>query len=356
MNILIVNPLETFATADVGHGFAHGFTQEGHTVFEFNTGEQLNAKLKLIHEFKKSRNLEIEFPIIDLAMEGFFDFIILHDIDVVFVIRGNIPPALYLEKLKKLGVTTILYNTEDPYEYNDTKNIVENYDMVFSNDQTGPELYKGCHYIPVAVDDSVYIAQDLKEKYYDLCFVGTFFKERVELFEFAYEYIKELKTYFSGHWVSSQVGALGQGYGKLGSDHKTSNVINLLGNRLGQVTRPNMLNSLYNKSKIVPCPHRNKEWIGNVDKEVANFSPRIFEAGITKTFQLVSGNREELIRGLFEKDEIVIYHSHQEFIDLMKYYLEHEDERNIIAEKASNKIKTEHTYRNRANQILQFLK
>lgn len=356
MNILVAFPMETFCTADLADGFIEGFKQLGHNVYAFRAGEHLAAKNLLLNLYKQKFNAVVEVPMLDMALEGFFDFVVLHDIELVFVIRGLIPPPIYIEKLKKLGITTALYSTEDPYDWETTKEFAGNYDFVFSNDKIGKVLYNNCEWVPTGSNETVYKPLDNTHKYYDLCFVGTFFKERAELFEQCLPLLKELKVYFAGHWVGENAkDEKGYTFGEFGLpyDHP---IREMLGDNRGVTTPPFKVNILYNESKVVPCPHRNKEWLGNTTFEAANFSPRVFEAATSGVFQLVSGNREKLIREFFTEDEIVTYDSAMDFMDKLKYYLKHTEERERIVGNARKKVLSAHTYKHRAEQVLNYIK
>jgi len=357
MNILVVTPMETFATADVGVGFADGFTKLGHNTHIFRSGEQFLARRTLIDSFVKGRHMEIDLPTIELAMEGFFDMVVMNDIEMVFVIRGLIPPPIYLDKLRKLGIKTVLYNTEDPYDYSMTKDIVKNYDLVLSNDLIGPELYPNCKWVPVGVNNSIYSYNSSVIKSYDLSFIGTFFKTRVQLFEECLPLFKTLNTYFAGHWVgANDMNETDDVFGEQFGSHWDSPVREMVGNRINKTTYPESVNIILNHSKITPNPHRDKEWLGNSTYEANNFSPRVFEAAACGCFQLVSNNRRKVIRHFFEEDEIVLYDSPQNFIEQVKYFLGHPDEREKIAHKVMEKVLQEHTYVHRASQVLEFIK
>lgn len=353
MRILILQPLETFATKDLGDGFYNAFKALGHDVHIFRTGEFLQAQQILVNSFEQKTNTRIEVPYMDLALNGFFDTVVMEDIEMVFVIRGLIPNKEYLDKLKKLGVMRVLYSTEDPYDYKTTKDIAENYDFIFSNDQSGPVLYKNCNWIPVAgCNETFYPIPDII-KHYDLSFIGTFFRERVNLFTDSLELLKSLKTYFAGFWVHSKgKDEQGGSFGEFGSDETPFfKLLNLQG-----VTEPEKVNIFYNATKIVPNPQRNKEWTGNIHlMEARNLSPRVFECALSNTFQLVSSTRKSTLKKFFEDDEIITFTDSNDFQDKVKYYLTHEDERIKIAEKTRNKVLHNHTYKNRVEELLQYL-
>jgi spore maturation protein CgeB len=348
MKILIVLPLETFCTYYLGEGLAVGFRKAGHDVSIFRTGEYYEAKKILFDSFSRRYNTDVSIPPQEVALEGFFDYVLMNDIELVLVVRGLIVPTTFIKKLKKIGVTTVLYNTDDPYDYEETKTIVDEYDFVFSNDKIGEQLYKRCKWISPAVDDETYIDLERNNRYYDMSFIGTFFKERAELFESIMDYMKELKVFFAGHWVEDMPNFKFGEFG-LPSEHPIKSMI---GDKVNMPTVPHKVNLIYNNSKIVPCPHRDKEWMFNTKYDVYNLSPRVFEVAATNTFQLISGNRRKVMEELFPKNSIKIYDTVNEFQDLLKYYLEHEDERLKLTELAKTEVLAKHTYKHRAEEII----
>lgn len=358
MNLMVVNPLENHATSDLGKGFYNAFIELGINTHLFTPGELYSAKTNVFNMLESKFGIKMNTDMTLLSIEGLIDEIILHEIDVLFVIRGVLIPPHYLEKLKKRlkNITLVLYLTDDPYDAEISKKIVTYYDYVISNDKSGEYLYKDGKYIPVGVDATIYKFLD-KERHYDLSFIGSYFKERVELFEYDLPYLKSLITYFAGTWVPSQnekgeKTIWGDTYGCPFS----GGFFDFLGARCNSITIPEKVNIIYNATKIVPCPHRNKEWVGNKEVEANNFSPRIFECALTKAFQLVSGNRRKFISDYFvEGEDIIYYDSDADFIDKVKYYLEHEDERIRITENLYDKVIKNHTYVQRVEQVLQII-
>lgn len=68
---------------------------------------------------------------------------------------------------------------------------------------------------------------------------------------------------------------------------------------------------------------------------------------------LISNFQPELLDWFTLDEDIVVYHSVPEFIDKVSYYLTHEEERLAIAERGYTKVKQEHTYALRLQQMLQ---
>jgi spore maturation protein CgeB len=53
--------------------------------------------------------------------------------------------------------------------------------------------------------------------------------------------------------------------------------------------------------------------------------------------------------------EIVVYTSIEDLDNKVKYYLENEDERNMIAESGHQRVKRDHTYLERAKKLIEII-
>ena len=81
---------------------------------------------------------------------------------------------------------------------------------------------------------------------------------------------------------------------------------------------------------------------------------RTFETCGCKTFLLT--NYSPNLEKLFDiGKELITYNNLSEVDDLVKYYLENEDERNKIAEAGYLRVKSEHTYYHRAKKLIEII-
>jgi len=83
------------------------------------------------------------------------------------------------------------------------------------------------------------------------------------------------------------------------------------------------------------------------------FQPRTFEIAATKGFQIID-NRKSL-RKLFNADEIVTFDTIPELREKAKYYSEHDNERNEMAEKLYQKVTQRFTWIQWARHIVNIL-
>ncbi len=83
-------------------------------------------------------------------------------------------------------------------------------------------------------------------------------------------------------------------------------------------------------------------------------NPRTFELAACKAFQLI--DNRSLLPELFESDELATFNTIDEMRDKIHYYLNNEDKRFEMAEKAHKKVIEKHTYQVRMQEMLNIIK
>ncbi len=87
------------------------------------------------------------------------------------------------------------------------------------------------------------------------------------------------------------------------------------------------------------------------EDKVYQASPRVFETLGCGSFQMVDGKRDVL--ALFKSGEhLVCFKEIGEVKELVKYYLDHPQEREEIAQKGHNEVLGKHTYVHRIEELL----
>jgi len=122
------------------------------------------------------------------------------------------------------------------------------------------------------------------------------------------------------------------------------------------------LRERYPNSYIGWAPHTKIGEMYRASRLVFNFAinndinMRVFEAlgaGRCLLTNAIHGNGfEELFR---DREHLVVYHSPQELWQLLDYYLTHDDERERIAQEGHVLVRAQHTYRHRAETMLNVL-
>ena len=230
--------------------------------------------------------------------------------DVVFVTKGE---SLLLGVIRKVGAKTVNWTVDDIFGVHNPRMRIGNmaeYDLLLSYDRfCVRELMKrglNADYLPCVAATDMYKSLDV-EKIYDVTFIGSHDAERENLF-------KELVEFDLHIWGPRW---------DLVKDER------LVGKVKEGDSRQKAYVKLLNQSKITVNLHH-KQSI-----ESTNF--RTFEALACGIFVLVDYNPE--LEKLFEiGKEIVVYRGVDELKKLIRYYLDHPEEREKIAKAGQERV------------------
>jgi spore maturation protein CgeB len=280
--------------------------------------------------------------------------IILREPDVIFFIDGSkFPIAIFREIkkiLKQLQRKTIAtgYVTESPYIDDVIDEYVMFFDVLFTNElndvkRRDPESRKHIYYLPHSFSPVIHYPGKVGAKYHkDVFFCGTVFPERAEII--ANVDWADVDALILGSWYLSQdlYQRTNELYpGKI-FDHGLPN---------GEVAE------YYRGSKICVNFDRIYGWDANyktkpIEKGSAHsIGPRVIEAVACGAF-VVSEPRPELI--MLFGDSMPTFTNAEELQELIRYYLNHEDERERKAQECLQ-IVQEMSYENRARYVVQIL-
>ncbi|AHX21796.1 glycosyltransferase [Bacillus cereus] len=269
--------------------------------------------------------------------------------DFILVLHGLNPEFNHvIPYLKELGFTTGLWLTDDPYYSDLTQNIALHYDYIFTQDLGCTNFYKsiGCKYVfhlPLAANHYVYkpTHEEIKE-YYEISFIGTAFKNRIEFIDSISEYltVKNAKI-------------VGFGWEKLKNYDVLRDKIKLL--PLGEYEEAL---KYYLSTKINVNLHRSpydQELNCNSAKIPAySVNNRMFEINSSGSFQ-ITDIRADISKHYIPGVEIETFCSPLEFIEKAEYYLKNVEERNKIARNGLNRTLNSHTYEKRILQLLKYI-
>jgi spore maturation protein CgeB len=249
-----------------------------------------------------------------------------------------------IEELKKLGIKTALWLTDDPYYTDITKLKAPLFDVVFTQEMNCVPVYQlfGCrnvHFLPLAADPDVFHPKTVNSKYQsDILFVGSAFWNRVNLFDSIAEYLN-----------SKNFLIMGQNWERLKNYELLKDKI------LDTWASPEETASYYNGAKIVINNHRSHDDssinFNSRNIKAISVNPRTFEISACGAFQLTDV-REDLTSFYTPGVDLATYDSPYTLIQKIEYYLSHEAERNAIALNGLKKTRTNHTFLNRINQLL----
>jgi spore maturation protein CgeB len=244
-----------------------------------------------------------------------------------------------LGELRKRGVTTVLWFMEDYLRFTYWQQFAEFYDFIFciqKGDCIKALRQAGAgevHYMPMACDPVIHkevaLSSDEKKRWGSpISFVGAGYHNRVQSFAS----LSHLPFKIWGtEWPE------GRPFDKMIQEK-------------GRRVAPDEYVRIFNASDININLHSSTEKDG-VDPSGDFVNPRTFELAATNAFQLC--DERSLLSELFEPgEEIITYSSIPELRDKIDYYLEHEEERAVIAKKALSRVLKEHTYAHRLRDML----
>lgn len=270
--------------------------------------------------------------------------------DLLLVLLGDAFPIEKVLAIRSMGIKTAVWFTDDPYYTDVTSSIAPYYHYVFTQEINCVSYYQilGCpqvHYLPLAVNTKVFVNQQNKEeneKSIDVCFMGAGWNNRIILFDEIAEYLSKKNTLIVGRFWNRM-----SKYSILADKIKFG------------FLSPDESAQLINQSKIVINNHRafddNTFFNANSNKLPAlSINPRTFEISACCAFQLTDV-RQELHRYYEVGEEIETYTTSVELIEKLDYFLEHDDERNRIAQKGYIQTMNYHTYKNRLTSMLKII-
>ncbi|MFC4304584.1 CgeB family protein [Cohnella boryungensis] len=258
-------------------------------------------------------------------------------------------PLDKIHAVNGLGVRTAIWFTDDPYYSDVTADIAIHYSHVFTLERNCVPLYlqRGCanvYYLPLGVFPGAYRPRntDLAMRG-EICFIGSAYWNRVNLFNQLMPLISHRRLYISGFW-----------WDRLTEYERWKGVI-----ELGNWMEPEETTERYNAHKIVINSHRAHD-DGTFNQNSAQITalspnPRTFEISASATLQLTDW-REDLAQYYIPGHEIVTYDSPEDLAAKAEYYLEHEEERKMIALRGLYRTLKDHTYVSRLNQLIDLMK
>ena len=268
--------------------------------------------------------------------------------DIVVVLDGLMFDVAQIDTMRRLGIRTAIWFTDDPYYTDMTSSIAPHYDDVFTLELSCVEFYRslGCsrvYYLPLGTYPTEFRPRNPERKLrHDICFIGSAYWKRVRFFDQVTAYLASKDTHISGIW-----------WERLRDFRLLERKI-----ELGRWMGPRETADMYNGAKIAINMHRahDDETFNNNSAGILAVSPnpRTFEIASCATLQLTD-IRDDLVSFYTPDVDIVTYSSPQEMVEKIEYYLIHEDERREIAKRGMERTLRQHTYAIRLDTMLNLL-
>ncbi len=255
--------------------------------------------------------------------------------DVILgIAQSPIGDVSILSELKKAGIILCYWFTEDYRIFEYWKTIAPYFDHFFTiqREPFWVELEKaGCssyRYLPMAFDDIQACPADIIEEDIPVSFVGAPYPNRV-------------------HFLSRLPDRRLQIYGEEWSRYLNPRVV--IGDR--RLTEDET-RRIYLRSKVSINLHSSA-----MPREVGRgdfVNPRTFDLAGMGCFQLTD-MRMLLTLHFDPAKEVIALSSWEDMANSVRYFLDHEEERRAIAQRARARVMAEHTYRHRAREIFDLL-
>ena len=346
MRILVVHPGASWSTHDVYVGIRDALRRQGHDV----TIYALDGRIAVTHEYLqfvwRRGDRVVTQPnkadAVYLAGSGILERAFRCNADWVLVISAMYLAPDWLVLLKRAGLRVGIVFTESPYEDDKQARVAPWADICWVNERTSVEHMRqanpNTYYLAHAYDSIRHsparpgvAPATLDVASHDVVFVGTAFRERVELLSAA-------------EWDGIDLGLYGN-WASLGSRSQ------LRRRTRGKTIDNDQTVKLYQQAKIGLNMHRlSMGWERNAPRiaHAESLNPRAYELAACGLFH-ISDYRAEL--GDVFGDVVPTFHSATELEKLVRYYLAHEEERMEISAKLPALV-AGHTFDARVGQMI----
>lgn len=263
-------------------------------------------------------------------------------VDILICMAQNPLSGDALLELRKRGVVTALWFTEDYLRFTSWKVLAPYYDYIFTlqkEDCINSIRAAGCpdvHYLPMACDPDVHApvpltAEEIEHWGSPISFVGAGYHNRQQTFASLANMPLKL-------W---------------GTEWPTMRPFDRLVQEKGRRISPEEYVKIFCASKININLHSSTERDG-VDPTGDYINPRAFELAACGTFQL-SDTRAYLNDVFTSGEDIAVFNDTRELKDQIEYYLAHDEERETIAARGRATVLHGHTYQDRIRQMLSII-
>lgn len=345
MRVAILYPMAAWSTRDVATGYARAFERLGHAVTRLDLWEAACRASGASEPRFYARALEA--PPRLAALREALAALRSAPPDWLVVVHGrDVPPDLP-DDVRKRGTRSAVLLTDEPYELSLSRQYARGYDLVITNDPATLETHRAdglnTHYLPLAYDPEV-MRPDPEVTYaYDVAFVGTWFRNRVDFFERLWSEIAPRPHLLSGYWLRP---------GDRLPPEEMPGDSPLAARVKPAIVWPEELCRVYQRTRIALNLHRGSLWHANPDAVAARgVNPRLFEIAGAGTFQLVDDRPE--VRACFDPDEIPSFTDATACAALIQAWLSpgREPARRATATRALARARAAHTYEARARSL-----
>lgn len=264
--------------------------------------------------------------------------------DVVLVFKGFRFSHKMVQAIRASGYRIGVWLVDDPYRLKTHQQLVKPYTFVLTQEASCVNFYrqmgKPSFHLPLAVNPDKYRPLVSVPRQYrsDICFIGSGFPVRLFLIDKLTPFLRNQNFLLIGQWW-----------------HRLKNYPQLKHRIINKPVPPAEVMKYYNGAKIVLNIHRTpndrQENFKNLPARTPN--NRTFEIAACRAFQLTSARRE--LPKYYKANEIVSFNGWKELRKKIEYYLNHNEEREALANRAYTRTKSHHTYKARMVHMIELL-
>ncbi len=251
--------------------------------------------------------------------------------DLVLTIYGFNLSLESLVYLRKIGIPSVCWWLNDPFQFERSLKKAPYFDFLFTNAQGSVASYRkqgvNAYWLPTACDPDVHkVVAESKKYHCDICFAGDWSPLREE-------WISHLVRHYDGVKI----------FGPWGKKIAKNSVLrNYL---VDGFFSPDKMASMFASAKVILNIHT---WYG---KWSYGTNPRLFEAAGCGAAQAVDWKDE--LPDLFDyENELLVYKDLDDLTEKLAGLLKNEDHRAMIGKLSQKRAYSEHTYRKRMEVLL----
>ena len=347
MRALLVHPGASVSTSDVYEGYLPALQDLGVHIWKYNMDQRIQDSGAWFHFLhRRRRKLDPNFPkkalpgtVLAHAAGDLLGRAVWNDIDWVIVVSGMYLHPDVMIMLKKAGLKVAVLLTESPYDDDKQGQFISYADLAWTNERSSVAYLRQwnehVYYLPHAYNTAKVATEPNPElPKHDVLFIGTAFKERIEVLE-------------QVDWTGIDLGLYGA-WDLLGSRHRLRKYVR------GEYVDNTLAQQMYQGAAINLNLYRTSKGFGRHVERVTDaesLNPRALELAAGGCFHISDYRREV---GEVFGDAVPTFTTPKELEEHIRFYLAHPSERQRIAATLPRSVEG-YTFQERAKQLLRDL-